>query len=143
MIGDPKPPKREKAKKLSKYEFNRKYGSKTPLKRTRIKVNKNYRIPKRSKKKASEESRYSKLRAKHLPGKICPCCGNQATDVHHAMGREGYADDWARLKGIVLLLDIRHWRYVCRELHTKIELNPVWAKKNNYSLNRLSENGSK
>lgn len=68
----------------------------------------------------------------------CAVCNVRPTeDVHHKMGRQGYSDKWAETLDIPLLLDIRHWLNVCRTCHTEIELNPEWAKENNYSLNRI------
>ena len=61
----------------------------------------------------------------------------KATDIHHKMGRIGYADEWARQENIPLLLDVRFWLAVSRKGHQMIEENPEWAKENNYSIDRL------
>jgi len=55
-------------------------------------------------------------------------CNNLATEIHHKKGRIGK-----------LLTDIRYFLAVCRECHNKIELNPILAKENGYSLNRLDK----
>jgi hypothetical protein len=64
-----------------------------------------------------------------------------ATQIHHKISREHnqYADDWARERGIPLLLDERHWLAVSAEGHKKIEEHPVWAKIRGFSIDRLSK----
>ena len=59
----------------------------------------------------------------------CKVCGKSATDIHHSAGKSS----------IELLLDYNLWIQVCRACHTLIELNPVWAKQNRYSISRLSK----
>lgn len=87
-------------------------------------------IPKLSKKKKQETAVYLKLRADFLnrpENKICPITNEPTTDIHHKKGRIGK-----------LFLETKYWLAVSRKGHQKIELNPEWAKENNYSLNRLS-----
>ena len=55
-------------------------------------------------------------------------CKGLATEVHHKKGRIGK-----------LLTEISYFLGVCRECHSKIELEPIWAKENGYSLNRLDK----
>lgn len=93
-----------------------------------VKLNKNKTIKKVSKKRETENKIYAILRKKFLQDNpICPINKTQTTDIHHMKGRIGS-----------LLLDTRYWLAVSREAHIMIEQNPVWAKENNYSLNRLS-----
>lgn len=80
--------------------------------------------------KRSQENRlYTAKRALYLAENIkCECCKVMpSTEIHHKKGRIGN-----------LLTDTRYFLAVCRQCHTKIELNPEWAKENNYSLSRLS-----
>ena len=97
-------------------------------------------IKKVSEKRQKENREYLKLRKVFLQdpkNQICPVKGIQTTEVHHKMGRIGYADDWARENGITLFLDVRFWLAVSSPGHKLIELQPEWAKRNNYSLKRL------
>lgn len=95
------------------------------------------RIRRRSKKGAALERRYSSISKKFLLDKICPITGQPATEVHHKKGREGYADEWARINDIPLLIDERFFLGVSRTGHIKIEANPEWAKQMGYSVDRL------
>jgi len=82
-----------------------------------------------SKKRAKENREYLKVRKVFLESLIyCQVkgCKELATEVHHKKGRIGK-----------LLTDISYFLGVCRECHSKIELEPLWAKENGYSLNRL------
>ena len=88
-------------------------------------------IPKISKKKKIENLKYQVLRTEFLGKKenqVCPITGKKTTEIHHKKGRVGS-----------LFLDIRYWLAVSREGHKKIEENPEWAKKEGYSLSRLSK----
>lgn len=88
-------------------------------------------IPKISKKKKIENLKYQVLRTEFLGKKenqVCPITGKKTTEIHHKKGRVGS-----------LFLDVRYWLAVSREGHKKIEENPVWAKKEGYSLSRLSK----
>lgn len=90
-------------------------------KRKRIPVNKV------SKKRQEENKIYKVKRAEFLKlHTICPITGGRTEDVHHVKGRTG-----------TLFLDERYWLAVSREGHRKIEENPIWAKENGYSANRL------
>ena len=88
-------------------------------------------IPKISKKKKIENLKYQVLRTEFLGKKenqVCPITGKKTTEIHHKKGRVGS-----------LFLDVRYWLAVSREGHKKIEENPEWAKKEGYSLSRLSK----
>ena len=88
-------------------------------------------LPKISKKKKIENLKYQVLRTEFLGKKenqVCPITGKKTTEIHHKKGRVGS-----------LFLDVRYWLAVSREGHKKIEENPVWAKKEGYSLSRLSK----
>ncbi len=100
-------------------------------------------IPKFSKKREKENREYTIKRLQFLaqPENLrCPITKEKATDIHHKMGRIGYADEWARQENIPLLLDVRFWLAVSRKGHQMIEENPEWAKENNYSIDRLCSN---
>lgn len=83
-------------------------------------------IRRRTLKRAKQEREYLKQRPTFLEGKTCPVTGWPATQVHHMKGRIGD-----------LLLDQRFWLAVSHEGHEKIENNPVWAKEQGYSMNRI------
>jgi hypothetical protein len=88
-------------------------------------------IKKVSDKRKSENKEYTKLRKLFLTEyTICQVkgCKELPTEVHHKKGRIGK-----------LLTDTRYFLGVCRECHNKIELEPLWAKENGYSLNRLDK----
>jgi hypothetical protein len=58
---------------------------------------------------------------------VCEVCKNaKPTDLHHRKGRSGK-----------MIYKERYFLAVCRPCHTKIENNPIWAKKNGYSVDRL------
>lgn len=97
-----------------------------------------YKIAPRSKKRAAEESQYSKEKREWIAGMPCAVFPElMAVDIHHKKGRVGYADQWAKDRGITLLRDQRYWLPVSREGHNEIELNPQWAKDQGFSLSRL------
>ena len=101
-------------------------------------------INKVSKKQTVLNAKYTVLRIEYLgkqENKICPITGNEATTVHHKKGRLGYADEFARLNDIPLLLDIRFWIALSMDGHDYVERNPQWAKDKGYTLSRI-ENGS-
>lgn len=88
-------------------------------------------IKKISQKRNLENRDYLKVRKVFLQSLIfceVKSCKGLATEVHHKKGRIGK-----------LLTDIRYFLGVCRECHNKIELYPLWAKENGYSLNRLDK----
>lgn len=94
-------------------------------------------ISRKSKKQAKEDGKYSKDAKAFLEGVVCLCCNeSDATTVHHKKGREGFADQWALLRGITLLHDRRYWVACCGFCHTEIEANPTWAMENGYTLIR-------
>jgi hypothetical protein len=94
-------------------------------------------INKVSEKMDKNLKQYALLRKKFLLGRWCavhskPCL---PTQVHHQMGRVGFADD----KEIPLLIDTRFWIAVCQDAHNEIEMKPEWAKENGYSYSRLAK----
>lgn len=97
-------------------------------------------ICKVSKKRAVLNAKYMVLKSQFMGKKenqICPITKNPTVDIHHMKGKVGFADEWARINNIPLLIDIRFWKALSREGHTYVELHPEWAKENGYSLNRL------
>ena len=88
-------------------------------------------IPKISQKRKIENAKYIVLRIEFLGKKensICPVTGEKTTEIHHKKGRVGS-----------LFLNTKFWLGVSRKGHKKIEENPEWAKKEGYSLSRLSK----
>ena len=84
-------------------------------------------IRKVSKKRAKQNAVYLKARLEYLNEQLnCEICGNSATDIHHKKGRVEE-----------LLTDKKYFMALCRPCHQKVELNPEWAKENNYSLSRI------
>lgn len=84
---------------------------------------------------------YHKISAAFLDlpeNKVCPVTGNATTEVHHKKGRIGYADEAARIENIPLLIDLRYFLAVSRSGHRQIEENPIWAKEEGYSEDRLT-----
>jgi hypothetical protein len=74
-------------------------------------------IPKVSDKRKIENLKYSALRIEFLGKKensICPITKQHTTEVHHKIGRIGFADEWARLNNISLLIDVRYFLGVSR-----------------------------
>lgn len=97
-------------------------------------------IPKVSNKMARLLQEYTKIKRGWIKGKMCAVLKNApATEVHHMMGRTGYADQFARDNDIPLLIDTRFWLPVSRAGHRKVELLPDWAKKQGFSLSRLEK----
>lgn len=86
------------------------------------------RLRKVSKKKASEQAIYRKLKNDALaPGPLCEFpslngydsgCVNRATQIHHAKGRQGE-----------LLNDQRYWWMLCMEHHRYVHDHPNQARK--------------
>lgn len=93
-------------------------------------------VKKVSEKHSKELNRYAVMRNKFLLGKWCGVHGKPClpTDIHHQMGRVGFADD----KEIPLLIDVRYWLPVCRAIHEEIEMKPLWAKEQGYSYSRIT-----
>jgi ATPase subunit of ABC transporter with duplicated ATPase domains len=89
-------------------------------------------IPVRSKKRAAEESEYSRRKKKFLtlhPTCMVKGCQTPSFDVHHKSGRDGK-----------MLINVMYFLAVCRNCHNEIELNPEWAKEQGYSVSRISIN---
>lgn len=98
-------------------------------------------IPKVSDKRKALNEQYSILRKEFLSkpeNRICPVTKKPTTEVHHKAGRVGFADEWARLNNIPLLIDVRYFLGVSRNGHRWIEENPIEAKKLGYSVDRLT-----
>ena len=92
-------------------------------------------IQKFSKKREKENREYTIKRLQFLaqPENLrCPITKEKATDIHHVMKRIGYADEWARINNIPLLLDTRYWLAVSREGHRWIHDNSIEAKELGY-----------
>jgi hypothetical protein len=86
------------------------------------------KIKPRSSKRAGEEREYLRRREKYLlMHPECECCGGEATELHHKAGRIGK-----------LLINVMYFMAVCRECHVWIEQNPLEAKEQGYSINRLT-----
>jgi hypothetical protein len=86
-------------------------------------------LKKISDKRAKQLREYAKLREAYLRAfPSCAVCGIEATDIHHKAGRSGDR-----------LNDTSNFLAVCRACHSKIELNPTWAKVKGYSKSRLSD----
>lgn len=85
-------------------------------------------------------ARYGPLKKKFLFGRWCAYHGKPClpTTVHHAAGRIGFIDEWAREHDVPALLDVRHFVPLCLEAHTYIEEHPAFAKENGYSEDRLT-----
>jgi len=98
-------------------------------------------IPKFSKKREALNDEYLIIRNEFLSkfeNKICPITKQPTTEVHHKAGRIGFADEWARLNNVPLLIDVRYFLGVSRNGHRWIEENPEEAKKLGYSVDRLT-----
>ncbi len=81
---------------------------------------------------------YSEMKAEWIQGKRCAVFQElQAEDIHHMMGRIGYADKWARDNDIPLLIDQRFWLPVSRKGHFKIGEEPAWARDMKFCLPRI------
>ena len=107
----------EKFRKQSYEKQNSKVKNKNPIKKI-------------SDKRKLDDIIYKSERIKFLmlpENKICPITKKQATTIHHKKGRLGS-----------LYLDKRFWVALSMEGHEFVEKNPIWAKENGYSLNRLS-----
>lgn len=55
-------------------------------------------------------------------------CTQEATQVHHAKGRDG-----------ALLIEVKYFRAVCSSCHKYVELHPEEAKEKGWSVSRLSQ----
>jgi len=86
-------------------------------------------IPKKSAKRIDEEKLYKNEHKKYLIAyPYCEVreCKSLSNQIHHKKGRIGS-----------LLYNPEYFLAVCSECHSKIELNPIWAKVNGYSIIRL------
>lgn len=106
--------------------------------RQKSKPKKAYSIPRVSKKRAVESRQYSKRRKEFLtsnPTCFVEGCNKPANTIEHIRGRQGYADQEAKDKGITLYLDERYWRACCLEHNLEFERNPELSKK--YQLSKI------
>lgn len=89
-----------------------------------------------SKKMLGELAIYRPIRDGYLSRhEICEVedCGRTVTNLHHKMGRTGYADEWARNEGVKLLWDVRFFMACCSKCHPqRIHENPEWAREKGY-----------
>ena len=94
------------------------------------------RINKVSEKRKAENEVYSQLRKVFLErpeNKWCPVMkqlkniNTRATTIHHIKGRLGK-----------LLLDTQYWVALSMDGHDYVEKNPLWAKENGFSEDRLT-----
>lgn len=85
------------------------------------------KIPKVSKNQKSREVKYQGLQRVYLEtNPICECCRTaKSIEIHHKAGRDGNNL-------------FQHFLAVCRACHDRIEMNPIWAKENGYSISRLN-----
>lgn len=97
-------------------------------------------ISKVSAKMGANLSKYAAKKAKWIRGKKCAVHPElPAEDIHHMVGRVGYADEWARENDVPLLIDERFWLPVSRIAHQRITDNPKWANENGYSYLRITD----
>lgn len=80
-----------------------------------------------SDKRSDQMALYLMLKNKWIQGKLCVCCGDPATECHHAAGRENH-----------LLLTKKWWKPVCRPCHQLITEDSAWAISQGYSIRRNS-----
>lgn len=96
----------------------------------KLKIKKPKQLKKVSPRQSKRLSEYKKAKEEYLfVNKICQVetCQNLAAEIHHKAGRIG-----------ALLWNKYYFLAVCRECHNKIELSPLWAKANGYSVSRLT-----
>lgn len=120
----------ESACRIAENEYNDNKLKEKEAKRPNLQLSKMKPMKKVSDKRALENIIYNSERIKFLQlpeNRICPITKQPTTDVHHMKGRIGS-----------LLLDKRFWKALSREGHKFVEENPIWAKENGYSLNRLT-----
>jgi hypothetical protein len=94
-------------------------------------------IKKVSQSQAKLLSQYAVIKKRFMLNRWCAYHGKPClpTDIHHAKGRVGFADE----QEIPLLLDVRYFVPVCRVGHDYIEANPQFAKDNGFSESRLTK----
>ena len=66
-------------------------------------------------------------------------CSRQANTIEHTKGRKGFADEWAMLNNVSLLLDQRFWKPCCIQHNLELETNPELSKK--YPLSKIHDGG--
>lgn len=113
---DPKPPKKEKSKPK--------------------------RINQQSEKGKRNTTEYNFVRKEFLAlpeNKYCfvEGCKRLAKTVEHRKGRKGFADDWARINDVPLLLDTRFFAPCCLPHNLEFESNPELSKK--YQLSQIHD----
>lgn len=102
-------------------------------------------IPKISEKQAKALREYSPKAKKFLQDNpVCqinaPECTYVATETHHMKGRGfGYADEFARINDIPLLLDDRFWKSSCGSCHRYATDNSGFALENGHSILRTAK----
>jgi hypothetical protein len=101
----------------------------------RITVKEKKPLNKVSEKRKPQLKEYAALREKFLLNKWCAYHGRPClpTQVHHQMGRVGFADE----KEIPLLLDVRYWIPVCQDAHQWITEHSKEAIEQGYSFHRI------
>lgn len=109
-------------------------GKRKRIKRTRINPV--------SEKRKIQNRRYVINRSKFLEkpeNQICfvDGCKAKANTIEHQKGRQGYADDYAREKEIILLLDERFWKPCCLHHNLEFERNAELSKK--YQLSKIHD----
>jgi hypothetical protein len=110
--------------------------------RAAAKPRKFYRIPKVSKPQAAANTIYKAEKKGFIHGQPCAVFPEQkATQIHHRMGRSrsGFADEWAKSRGIAILWDRRYWLAVSDDGHEKITKESEWAYKMGFSVKRLKK----
>lgn len=76
------------------------------------------RIKPVSTRRKAENAEYTKLRREFLAAHpACLVCKGQASEIHHACGRQGKR-----------LLDVEFFRQLCSSCHRRVHENPAWAK---------------
>jgi 5-methylcytosine-specific restriction endonuclease McrA len=81
------------------------------------------RLRRTSKKRATQNRAYSKLRKEFLLRRLyCDICKTKpVSHVHHKDGREG-----------LLLVDLSKWMALCFDCHRRVHANPKWARDQGY-----------
>lgn len=97
-------------------------------------------IRKRSIKGAALDRIYLKKRKVFLAlpeNKLCPVNKRPTDQIHHKMGRIGFADSWARLNNVPLLIDERFFLAVSDGGHKYIEANTNESYEKKWSVKRI------
>lgn len=87
-----------------------------------------YRIKPMAPKRSKEMGEYKKVKDRYLQEHpICECCDAAPSDqIHHKAGRTNRR-----------LILVEFFLATCDPCHKEIEANPVWAKENGYSVDRI------